>query len=430
MNARPAWVRRPAFALAALFWLAAPPASADIEEFETWRFDLLESDDEYALDDLANTFPRRWEPSWHRASRGVRMTTGCASHEKWEMTTEIKLAETIGDRFRFEYSFEKIDRFAFRTERNQVALSYRHPGGPHAGVFYRPNFEKDFQDVGFFFGLAIDSLQELRLAYSFEDVSNNYWMKDSYLFERDRWEYDRFPRFWDLSGRFRLGSLGSLAIQLGRLSRTEKRVSAAEDRVFTPRYRRVLSGHRGQLSVQHESRGRFSGYMDTAWKRGEIDDTPESAEQQTVPKTTDRTEWWIRPGLDFRMTPNWIASVLIEYRERREESRTPAAPSGRYFYSAVSRIYQVSLLWRAHKNLNVDLGFARNGLRLRPTEDPDWSSHAHTEPRRSERRLFVALEVVAADVRFRVIESVELDRERYRVVGIHDKGFVQLMATF
>jgi hypothetical protein len=33
-------------------------------------------------------------------------------------------------------------------------------------------------------------------------------------------------------------------------------------------------------------------------------------------------------------------------------------------------------------------------------------------------------------VRLRLIETLEVDGEAYDVVGVHDKGFVQIQATF
>ena len=79
---------------------------ADLEEFETWRFDLAESDDEYILDELANMFPHRWDNQWAASHQGIRMTSGCASHEKWEITTEVKLAKSINDNLEFRYHFQ------------------------------------------------------------------------------------------------------------------------------------------------------------------------------------------------------------------------------------------------------------------------------------------------------------------------------------
>ena len=214
--------------VALVLLVCADETLATIEEFESWRFDVLETDDEYALDHLANSFPHRWEDAWKAARQAVRITMGCASYEKWETTTQVKLTKAIGRSLRFAYRFEKVDRYTFRDERNQIELGYHRPNGTFGGAWYRPNFDKDFHDIGIFAGLAIDSLQGVRLSFGFEDLTTNSWTQNNYLIPRARWKFDRFPRGWDLTGRFRLGCDGWLGMELGQLMRTEKRISPVE----------------------------------------------------------------------------------------------------------------------------------------------------------------------------------------------------------
>jgi hypothetical protein len=212
--------------------------------------------------------------------------------------------------------------------------------------------------------------------------------------------------------------------------RTEKRVSWAEDEDFTARYRRTLSGDRTGLRIDGIGCGPLNGWLAAGGKWGKISDRPMPEEEAILPEVVRRREWWLRPGFDLPLAPRWRFSLLTEYRERREENQNPSAPAGRYLYTAISRSWQGSLFWRAHARLHLDFGFAHNSFAGSPATDPDWNPLVRQDHHRGENRLFVAVEILLGNTRLRLIESFELDDEDYRVVGIHDKGFVQLQAVF
>ncbi len=411
-----------------LVFLAAT-ARADLEEFETWRFDLQDADDEYALDNLSLRFPHGWDEAWRDADSGVRLSNGCATHENWEMSTDVKLAHSLSDRFVFRYRFELVDRFTYQSMHNQFGIAYRSPGGFTAGLYYRPRFEKSAHDAGFLVAYEWSPQQRLGLEVGLEDLVNNRIAEKVGLFEQERWHYTRPPRFVELSGRLPRGPF-ALDFHLAHLARTEKEVSPPSHSPLPPYYRRILSGDRADISLSSTSAGSLAWLLELGGKRGEIDDAPLDGGEEISAESIRRREWWLRPSLDYHLNSRWGSVLLYEYRDKREENVTPSAPQGRYLYRSISRVYQAGFWWQALPELRLDFGFTRADVSLRPTEDPDWNIKAHRDPQRKEQRLFLVLATTIRGFRFRIEESFELDDESYDSFAYHDKTTIQVMAAF
>jgi hypothetical protein len=124
-----------------------------------------------------------------------------------------------------------------------------------------------------------------------------------------------------------------------------------------------------------------------------------------------RGAWRLRWGVQFRRNREQDVGTTAPYRLRVREIMGTAAARGRL------------LSW-----LDVEIGYAQLAVDVEQTGDP--SAFRFTHGTRSEGRAYLAGDIGWRGLRVRLIESFEIDGESYDVVGVHDKGFVQIQATF
>jgi hypothetical protein len=406
----------------------------ELQDFETWRFDLQDANDEHALDNLLFDYDRRWEESWWIARNGARMANGCGTHEKWEMHTEIKLERELGRRFRANYRYDQQERFSHRSEYHEFSGAWRPVPGFLLGALYRPRFAKAEQDLGFYIGVEPDSLQAIYLVYVNERWLNNRIARKHSLFEEERWHYESSPHWLELSGRLRLAGSGLAAFEVGALSPTDRLyMPPSYSNSVQPTYRQNLRGDRGRLRVWSPRAGALSGRVELGWKRGRDALAPLVADSIGVPPPRDvyRRERWLRPGLVYQLGATLRAEALIEYREKQEENATATAPGGVYLYRSHSRILYAGVEWDPLPWLALDGGYAYNSVSIEETDDPEWIVSGARHGSRRENRFVLTVDVRWQGLSVLFRESFELDRENYASTGtpLHDKSFIQIMLT-
>ena len=404
----------------------APPAGAGLAEFETWRLDRLEADDEATLDRLHFEYSRAWEEAWWGARRGFRVSNGCGTHEHWENTTEVELEHVVDSGVSVEFGYRDASRLSHQETLTAIGASYRRPNGSFVRARYRPSYHKADHDLELSAGWRDDDVSLVRLTLAFERFLNNRIARKGSLLSESRWIYERHPLVAELDVRFRFSGTGMIDVNAAALGRTDRSHLAPEARGVTDAdFRQSLEGDRGRVRVWFPSWGRVAFSVHTGWKRLD-DDRRRDPETSVVRSAVDRSEWWMRASAEVSVRPRWRTELLVEYRDA-EETRTA---DRRYRYESLSRLYQASVFWRPNERFDVGFGYAIDDLSGIASDDPTWLVARRHPPDRIESRLHLTLQLHVRDLWVLVRETVELDDEPYSSFAMHDKTFVQVMTTF
>ncbi len=409
-----------------LVLLLASFASADMSEFETWRMDVQDTDDEYPLDHLFSLFGEDWQRAWRQSDQGMRLSNSCGTHEKWEIGIEAKLRRNLGRGFGIAYAYRKADTFSHLSEWNEISLSWRLTGKHSMGLYYRPRFAKADHDLGLRFDWRPRKEQGLGFDINFQRFVGNRIARKRSIEAEERWIYDRLPRF--LSFWAALGSEDGARIALDGavLMPTERKHHPPAIWLPDPDYLHKLEGARLGLDAHSPKLGPWRGLLSIGWKQG-LDETLPLVDGAALAKRTERETLWLRPKLERDFNERWSASLLFEYRERFEDSEGEDLPPDGYHYSARSRSWQAGFAWRVNDRFQLDFGYAGSGIGVTPGGDPDWINEEYRHFDRDENRLYLTLDYRWRGVALLFTETFELDEEPYDSFLFHDKSFFQIM---
>ncbi len=412
--------------VAVLLSISSCVAAADMSEFETWRMDVQDTDDEYPLDHLFSLFGEDWQRDWRSAEQGMRLSNSCGTHEKWEIGIEAKLRRDLGGRFDIAYAYRKTDAFSHRIEWNEIALAW-HGLNEHAiGFYYRPRFAKADHDLGLRYDWRPKKGQGFGIDLNLQRFVGNRIAKKRSIEAEERWIYDKLPRFLSAWAAIGGENGGRLALDAGLLLPTERKHHPPAIWLPDPDYLHKLEGARLRLDVRSPMLGAWRGLLGAGWKRGR-DETIPLVERVVLAKRIDRKTLWLRPKLQRDLNERWSASLLFEYRERFEDSEGEDLPDEGYHYAARSRSWQAGLAWRVNDRFRMDFGYAGSGIDVRPGGDPDWIGEEYRHFDRDENRLYLTLDYRWKGVALLFTETFELDEEPYDSFLFHDKSFFQIM---
>jgi hypothetical protein len=405
---------------------------ADLSEFETWRFDLPDTDDEYPIDRLQAEYQPGGEEDWRSKTIGARVSNNCSSHDLCEMQLEAKIAQEVGAGFRFSYHYFHEEMFDHFTRWNELALGWRASGGQGVAFFYRPSFQKSQNDIGLRWGWLAGSRRGIELDVLFQAIANNRVAQRESLRGQERWIYQRNPPFFELRGYHDFAGTGRLDLQAALLSPTHRTHFSPAIWVPPPDYSQAIEGRRFRLRIDSPAWGPWGGGLEMGQKAGKYDRTPSAAPadstgpQLLLEKQTNRDEWWIRPTIALRVNPRWRAIVLFDYRVKDETSSGPELPAEGYHYENISRSWKAGVSWDAKDYLSFDAGYAGSGISVTPTEDPDWIPETLRYGSRRENRLYFSPGFHRKHVAVLFTETFELDDEPYHSFLFHDKSFFQI----
>jgi hypothetical protein len=413
------------FCMAIFF--ATLPSHADMGEFETWRMDIQDANDENALDNLQARHPLAWRRDWLGTKSGMRLSNSCGSHEKWELALEAKIQRELSSTFYLSYAYFKTETFSHSSDWNEVALDWRPGNGRSLGFFYRPRFAKAEHDLGIRLQWHSDPLHGMGLDFIFQRFVNNRIAKKSSVLAEERWFYKKAPKFLEFWLLADSGVASRVEFRAALLTPTHRSHHPASIYFVPEDYEERMEGGRAQVEWVSPMLGSWWTSMSAGGKWGSFEINPLMPGLEVQAKSTNRETLWFRPSVNKDLSSKWQAELLIEYREKHEDSSGPELPSEGYHYSSYSRSWMAGLSWKAGPRFKMGFGFAGSGISIRPSSDPDWISEDMIHLSRNENRLYLTLDYRWKGIALLLTETFELDVESYDSFLFHDKSFFQIM---
>jgi hypothetical protein len=406
----------------ALLWFAvaaAPRARAGTEEFSTFTAEGQEEDDESLIDHLLNRPPREWVRQFEHASQAIRTSQGCLTSGQWIEDTDLKLRAPLGKHAYFGFNYRTVQDD--RQDYQFVDLSFHFPtrAGTFVGMF-RPFHDKSNQDFAFMYELGADTTTfQMRLVAGFEDAFNNFWafrqtrvggLSEPYLkhpYEPGAYFILRKPNLRaEVGGRWLTPGTKEVAV-----------IASSSQRLLSE-----LWGTYAYGLVEAKALG-------LGWEVRSLNHQAASSQapvEQPEPDARDfRRQWNVETAVSRQFAPKVSGEVRWLYQERTQNHHPPVV---RTFF-AIDRVIQAETVWHAHERLVLRLGGLYDRITIAETGAPT-PVILPTYGSRIESRLYFGAAVRFANVSLLATEGIELDPEPYDVVGLHDKAFLQLLATF
>ena len=416
----------------AMFAFAARPARASVEEFSTLDVAHPEEDDENVLDHSLIRTPAAWRERWERAPLAFRTSQGCVTSGQWVLFDDLKLRTATGRQSRFEMQLhrEYDNESTFEWVQFEWGLPLPSLPGRFGGRF-RPTFDKAAQDFAGWWELGDDSSHvQVRATFTIEDAFNELWsFRQARVGDRSE-PYEKHPyepalRLVWRGGDF-AGPRQSVAWNGARGVRFETNaqwLTSSTQRVDPvggdPSERRTLWGAKGNARAE----ARLGRWGLELYGEGVQADRSDLVAPGTIP-----TRWWNRRWQSeltgrVALARAWTAEAHWLYEARAQDVH---GPTGGSRFRAVDRLPTVELAHRFHEDWRARVGFMRD----RATSQSVGEAAPFTYGDRFETRLYLGLSVRFGQVLLQGVEGVELDREPYEVSFHHDKGLLQLQATF
>lgn len=413
----------PGAALAALLVLLLPPALLPApahgvtEEFSTFDVESQEEDDESLLDHLLTRAPREWREEWRRAPQAIRSSQGCLTSGYWFIDTDLKVVTTMGRRARFGLDLRQSESDV--NSYQNVDFTFRFPTrAGTVGALFRPLADKARQDFALMWEAGTDSTAwDVRAVFTFEDLFNNFWAFRQSRVGQNSEPYTRHP--WEPALRAAVRQPRWRAEVEGRYLTPSRQLLAnmapASDRV------RTLWGTWVAASLEVELAGITWGAAGSNRQAASTDQAVGSADGDA---RDFRRQWNAEASARRTFLPRLSAELRYLYAARSQGYRPPRAATG---FDAVDRTLQAEVRWALAPRATARLG----GLYDRITVWKRGDTGRFSYGTRNESRAYVGLVARFGRVSVAGVEGIELDPESYPVaLRYHDKGFVQLQATF
>ena len=396
----------------------AAPALASVEEFSTFSVEAQEDDDESLLDHLLARTPLAWRDEWERSPLALRSAQGCLTSGEWSNETDFKLRTAIGRRAWFGAALRQYENDRIQYDYTEFSIHVPTRLGT-AGWMFRPSRDKASQDMALMWELGADtSAFQIRGVFGLEDVFNNFWefrqvatggRAEPYL--RHPWEPGllvvvRRPRVRaELGGRYLTPSTKRLIVDYS---------DPSTDHV------KSLWGTLAWASVEARALG-------LEWEVRSLNHQASSTEHPIDLPQTDgrdfRRQWSVEGAARRRIASRLTAEARWLYQARTQFHAPPVDPPR---FEGVDRVLQMEAAWSATPSLLVRLG----GLHDRITIENSGITAPFSFGSRTESRAYLAAMARFGRVSVQIVEGIELDPEPYQVWAVHDKGFVQLQASF
>ncbi len=403
-------------ALATMFALAPRVAHASYEEFASLDVGKQEEDDENLLDHVLVRPPIEWREEWERATGAFRSSQGCFTSGQWYLDHDLKVRVPMGDTTYLALGIREVSDLESVYDWVQFDLRFPLPRLGLWGIRIRPTFDKSRQDVGLLWDAGGPrSALTVQAAMGFEDVFNKLWSMRQVRVGDESEPYERHP--YEPALRLKWQGRGPRVEMNGKwLTPSIKRIEARDP---TQRRREVLWGVKHDASVVQ----RFGAT--TAELQFEQVQGASFAYWETVPGDHHvyRRRWRIEGALSRPVGSHGRLTARYFYQERTQVWRPPLSNAT---LEVIDRMPMIEGAFRAPLHTYARVGFMRNRvtvLDLGQAPVSTWGT-------RVETRAFLSLQKRFGRVLLQGTECVELDKERYDVAFVHDKGFLHIQTTF
>jgi hypothetical protein len=286
------------------------------------------------------------------------------------------------------------------------------------GAWFRPIFDKSRQDLGLTWTLGADTTtQELELAFVLEDVFNNLWAFRQSRVGGESEPYERRP--YEPGFSYVLRSAPVRAELIGRwLTPSRKRVidfsQPVPDRITT------LWGTLGRASLEVNAFG--FGWEAAGWNQ-QASSSERPLDGSTDDASNFRRAWSVETAIRRDFGRRWNAEARYLYLARDAFRGPPFGPSG---FGGVDRVLRGEVSFAVTEALRARVGAMHDRVTISQTGP----YHPMSYGTRVESRAYIGLSAHIGRVWLSGVEGIELDPEPYDVWFVHDKGFVQMQATF
>lgn len=402
----------------ALGALTVAPARAGTEEFSTFSVEEQERDDESLLDHLLTRAPAEWDGEWARAPLALRSRQGCFTAGQWFTWIDLKLRADVGKQAWMGVTLTQREddrvRYQFIDLSLHVPTRY---GTPF--VMFRPFYDKSRQDFALGLDVGADTTAfQMSAVFGLEDLFNNLWAFRQTTLGELAQPYLKHP--FEPALRFAVRQPAWRAEIGGKyLTPGIKRVIVSYanpdlDRIVT------LWGTYAWGSLGARALG-------TEWTVSGVNHQASTGEWMAGTPDAEshdyRRQWWVEATARRALGPRWSAEARWLHQERTGNAGSPSAPRA---FAAVDRATQLEVIWRPAAVVTLRAG----GLVDRITSAAQGAAPSYLPGSRRESRAYIGLALRFGRLSISGVEGFELDREPYEVAWIHDKGFVQLQATF
>ena len=395
----------------------AGQARAGTEEFSTFSVEAQEIDDESLLDHMLTRMPGAWLGDWESAPMALRTAQGCLTSGEWINQTDLKLRTSLGGRAWFGLGLTQHE--SDRASYEYIDFSFHFPtrfGAP--GAMFRPFHDKSRQDFAVMWDIGTDTgAFQLRAVFGLEDMFNNLWQFRQATVGGRSEPYLRHP--WE-PGLLMVVRRPSLRAEVGGryLTPSTKRLDLSSDPNLDRL--RTLWGTLAWASLDAKALG-------FEWEAKSTNHQAAGAEWRVDTPQPDgrdfRRQWSVEAAVRRRFASRLSAEARWLYQGRTQQHAPPIAPPR---FEAVDRVLQVETVWAATSTLSLRVGGLHDRISVQPSGVPASSSYGS----RREARAYIGLLARFGRVNLQGIEGIELDHEPYEVWAVHDKGFLQLQATF
>ena len=406
-------------ACAILVLLGSPlPARGGVEEFSTFSVEAQEDDDESLLDHLLARMPLAWRDEWERSPLAIRSAQGCLTSGEWSNQTDFKMRTSIGRRAWFGAALRQYENDRIQYDYTEFSIHVPTRLGT-AGWMFRPSRDKASQDMALMWDLGADtSAFQVRGVFGLEDVFNNFWEFRQVATGGRAEPYLRHP--WEPG--------------LSVIVRRPRLRAEVGGRYLTPSTKRVIITY-ADPSLDHVKtlwgtlawasvEARALGFE---WEIRSLNHQASSTEHPIVEPQPDghnfRRQWSVEGAARRRIAARLTAEARWHYQSRTQVHAAPVDPPR---FDGVDRVLQLEAAWSATPSLLLRLG----GLRDRITIQNSGITAPFSFGSRTETRAYLAAMARFGRVNLQIVEGIEVDHEPYEVWAVHDKGFVQLQASF
>ncbi len=372
---------------------------------------------EYYLDMLTMRYDRNWRDAWYARDNIYRLRFGSLNVEQWRLEEQLKLSADLSDRFRFRFWMD-ADRGLGQTwaRRSELELEGRIRGDFYASLYLSPSFWKRENDIGL--GLqrrtGVDCF--VRVTARVLDFANNFAYEHGENIDGEKNLYTKQPFELELAAReeigeaFRFGAIGALTTRWEREYRFLE--EQAEDH--------LESGYRrdGLIWAEFDVGSSFVLGLEarSAEFAGETSNGEEAGEKHRIREFLPDI-WWYS-SVERRMALN----AGLQIRRERWSGKGP----DRYGdFSKEELLPFVLFQYGFNDTHGIEFGYLGDRYESRRTGDREETAE------RWENRLKLVYEVKLRGLhRFRVIETIDLDREDWGQFSIHDHFFFMMMIAF
>ena len=374
-------------------------------------------DSEYYLDMLTMRFDRHWRDAWYARDNIYCLRFGSLNVEQWRLEERLKLAVGLSDRFRFRLWMD-ADRGLEETwaRRSELELEGRIRGPYFASLYLSPSFWKRENDIGLGLQRRTGVDRFVRVTGRVLDFANNFAYEKGGNIEGEENLYTRQPVELELEAREEIGEMFRFGAHVALTNRWEKEYRYLEGQAED----HIESGYRrdGRVWAEFDVGSSFILGIEarSAEFAGEISNGEKTSEKHRIREFLPDI-WWY-PSEDGRMALN--AGLQI----RRE--RWTGSGSERFGdFNKEELLPFVIFKYGFNQSHGIEFGY------LGDRYDSSRTGERNETADRWENRLKLVYELKLKGLHsFRVIETIDLDREDWGQFSIHDHFFLMMMIAF